>query len=48
MGNLKQIMGENVKELSIRINVKIFKTYMKMKINQTLPLIALSNGTEES
>ena len=29
LGNLKEIMGENVKELSIRLNVKIFKTYMK-------------------
>ena len=48
LGSLKQIMGENVKELSIRLNVKIFKTYMKSKINHTLPLIALSNGTEES
>ena len=34
--------------MSIRLNVKLFKTYMKAKINHTIPLIALSNGTQES
>ena len=48
LGSLRQIVGENVKDLSIKLNVKLFKTYMKAKINHTIPLIALSNGTQES
>ena len=48
MGTLRQIVGEKVSALPPKISVKLFKTYMKSRINHIIPLISLSNGTEES
>ena len=48
LGTIKNIIGISGESLPIRTNVKIFKIWMKAKINHLIPLIAISDGLYES
>ena len=48
LGTIKNIIGINGESLPSRINIKIFKIWMKSKINHLIPLIALTDGLYDS
>ena len=48
LGTIRNIIGINGETSPSRINVKIFKIWMKSKVNHLIPLIALTDGLYES
>ena len=48
LGTIGSAIGINNKYIPIRTHVKIFKMWMKSKINHLLPTIALTKGLYES
>ena len=48
LGSIGKTIGISNKSIPIRTHIKIFKTWMKSKINHLLPIIALTKGIFES
>ena len=48
LGSIGKVIGINSKSIPIRTHIKIFKIWMKSKINHLLPIIALTKGIFES
>ena len=44
LGTIGRTIGINNKNIPIRTHIKIFKIWMKSRINHLLPIIALTNG----
>ena len=48
LGSIGKTIGINSKSIPIRTHIKIFKIWMKSKINHLLPIIAMTKGIFES
>ena len=48
LGTIGRAIGINSKDIPIRTHIKIFKIWMKSRINHLLPIIALTKGIHES
>ena len=48
LGSIGRTIGINSKYIPVRTHVKIFKIWMKSRINHLLPIIALTKGIHES